>query len=418
MLELYYSDRRTLVDFRRGPLGRDFDRFAAHLNLMRYSPEYGRNVLGVACRFNAFLIDQKITHPRKISQKLIASFLDLHFVETPGSSRSTRPAKARRPLEMLWCYLTEVGVVKPPAPKPIRTPYSWVLDPYLQQFREECSPTELTLKRAKDSVTTFLEAIGKNASRARLRKLSATRVDSFIQQRLSNSAASLSGLGSPLRRFFRYCAAKGFMAADFSTLVPPVCRYRHSSLPKGLNDSALNKLVSSIDRSTPVGARDYAIMLLLMGYGIRGISAAALRLDDIDWQHSQIRIRAQKGGKEVVLPLLEAVGEALIAYFRLRVANSPYREVFLNVRAPFGPLNSMGISVIARRHLIRAGVHILGAGTRTFRHSWAIRALAHGSPMKAIADVLGHRYIDTTFIYAKADLETLRDVAMPWPEKK
>ena len=64
-----------------------------------------------------------------------------------------------------------------------------------------------------------------------------------------------------------------------------------------------------------------------------------------------------------------------------------------------------------------AGVKVAGGGSRTLRHSWAIRALAHNSPIKSIADVLGHRWIDTTFIYAKADLKTLREVPMPWPKK-
>jgi integrase/recombinase XerD len=95
----------------------------------------------------------------------------------------------------------------------------------------------------------------------------------------------------------------------------------------------------------------------------------------------------------------------------------PCRNLFLSVKAPYRPLDSLAISMIVRHHLKRAGIKIAGGGARTLRHSWAIRALAHDSPIKAIADVLGHRYIDTTFIYAKADLKALRKVALPWPEK-
>lgn len=77
----------------------------------------------------------------------------------------------------------------------------------------------------------------------------------------------------------------------------------------------------------------------------------------------------------------------------------------------------MAISRIIRDHMARAGVSLPGGGSRTLRHSWAIRALGHNTAIKSIADVLGHRCIDTTFIYAKADLNALREVAMPWPER-
>lgn len=98
-------------------------------------------------------------------------------------------------------------------------------------------------------------------------------------------------------------------------------------------------------------------------------------LDDLDWQHSRIRIRAQKGGKEVVLPLMQAVGEALIQYLQHRPGQIPCRKLFLSAKAPFRPLDSVAISMIVRRHLERAGVKTAGSGSRTLRHSWAIRAL-------------------------------------------
>jgi integrase/recombinase XerD len=152
------------------------------------------------------------------------------------------------------------------------------------------------------------------------------------------------------------------------------------------------------------------------------MASGAFRLLNCFWTIStgsilSIRIRAQKGGKEVLLPLMQAVGEALIQYLQHRPGQSPYRNVFLAIRAPYHKLNSEAISQIVHRNLKKAGVKVSGSGTRSFRHSWAIRALAHDSPIKSIADVLGHRYIDTTFIYAKADLNSLRQVAMPWPTK-
>jgi integrase/recombinase XerD len=183
-----------------------------------------------------------------------------------------------------------------------------------------------------------------------------------------------------------------------------------------MEDHALQRVLDAIPRDSAIGGRDYAIAVLMMAYGIRGISAAELLLDDIDWQHSRIRIRAKKGGKEVMLPLMPAVGEAIIEYLRRR-PESLFREVFLTAKAPFRPLSTLGVSDIIRRYMKGAGVKTSGTGSSTLRHSWAIRALAHDSPIKSIADALGHRYMDTTFIYAKADLKALREVALPWPKR-
>ncbi len=177
------------------------------------------------------------------------------------------------------------------------------------------------------------------------------------------------------------------------------------------------RVLGAIDKTTPNGARDYAIVLVLMGYGVRAISACRLVMEDLDWRQAKIRFRAQKGGKEVVVPLLDAVADAIIEWLRHRDPRTPHREVFLSAKAPHGPLGSMAISKVVQIYMQKAGVHQPGRGAHSLRHSWAIRALEHDQPIKAIADALGHRYIDTTYIYAKADLKTLRQVAMPWPRR-
>src|ERR1700676_1479002 len=276
--------------------------------------------------------------------------------------------------------------------------------------------SEVTVQRACVQVASFLEALRQRVRRNRFKDLHAETVESCIKEYLKSSRENLTSLTGTLRRFFRYCASHKYTRTDFSGLVPSVRHYRHASLPQGMEDSALERVLNAIDKDSPAGARDYAIALLMMAYGMRGISAAELLLDDIDWQPSRIRIRAQKGGKEVILPLLEAVGEAIVRYLPHRFAETSFREVFLSTKAPFRPLSSVAVSMIVRRYMREAGVKVSGSGTRTLRHSWAIRALAHNSPIKSIADVLGQRCIDTTFIYAKADLKTLREVSMPCPK--
>jgi integrase/recombinase XerD len=418
MLEYWYKEKRTLVDFRRGPLGPHFDGFAAYLKAKGYSRDWGKGILSKCCQFNAFLIERGIVACGQVSESLVEPFLDVYLVNTRTAGTYYSPKiVAQGVLKLLFRYLVEIKAVKPPKLVQTKKPYDWLLNPYLQHLRDECGFSAVTLQRARVQVGAFLETLGRKAERHRFKALRAEPVEGYLNRHLKDSPENLVSLGSALRRFFRYCAAGQYTHMDFSGLIPPVRRYRYASLPKGMEDSALERTLGAIDRDTPNGARDYAIMVLMMAYGLRGVSVAQLLLDDIDWPRARIRIRAQKGGKEVVLPLMDSVGDALIHYLRHRGNHSPFREMFLTVKAPFRPLNSLVISHLVRGYMRAAGIAQAGTGTRTLRHSWAIRALANDSPIKSIADVLGHRYIDTTFIYAKADLKTLRGVAMPWPKK-
>jgi site-specific recombinase XerD len=418
MLEYWYKEKRTLVDFRRGPLGPHFDAFAARLRAEDYSPDGAKTILSKCCQFNAYLIEHGVATCAQLTESLIEPFLELYLVHTRSAGTYYSPKiVARGALKRLFRYLVEIKAVMPPKPTLVRKPHDWLLHIYLQHLQDECGFSAVTLQRVRAQVGSFLDALGRAAARHRFKTLRAEAVESYLSRHLKDSPENLASLGGSLRRFFRYCAVHQYTRMDFSGLIPPVRRYRHAALPKGMEDSALERVLGAIDRDTPNGARDYAIMVLMMAYGLRGVSVAQLLLDDIDWQRSRIRIRAQKGGKEVVLPLMDAVGDALIHYLRHRCNQSPFREVFLTVKAPVRPLNSLVISHLVRGYMRATGMAQAGTGTRTLRHSWAIRALANDSPIKAIADMLGHRYIDTTFIYAKADLKTLREVAMPWPEK-
>jgi integrase/recombinase XerD len=368
--------------------------------------------------FQCVPIDQGVTKCAELSELLVNSFLDVYLQDVRTNSEYYSPRVVLRlALKHLLAYLIEINALQPPKPKPIKKSYSWILDPYLEHLRDECELHQVTIQRARRHIEAFLEALQQRAIQSRFKKLSAECVENHIKQQLKTSRENRASMTGSLRRFFRYCASRRLSCADFSGLLPPVRYYRHASLPKGLEDSVLERVLNAIPRDGAIGARDYAIAVLMMAYGIRGISAAELLLDDIDWQHSRIRVRAKKGGKEVMLPLMPAVGEAIIEYLRHRRSETPFREVFLTNKAPFRPLSTLAVSHIIRRHMKRAGVKRPCIGSSTLRHSWAIRALAHDSPIKSIADTLGHRYVDTTFIYAKADLKALREVALPWPKR-
>jgi site-specific recombinase XerD len=341
-------------------------------------------------------------------------FITACFAQNHSRARVFTEYFARRSIKHLFDYLIKIGAMKAPVVTPVKKLYSWMLDPYLRYLRDERQLTKRTIMQTETKLQAFLTSLKADVTRERMKTLPAYRIESHIKEHLKDSRENLICLAYTLRCFLRFCARQGYTNEDLSLVIPSIPRYRLSTIPKGIEESAIQKILSSIQRDSPDGSRDYAILLLLTAYGIRGQQVAQLLLDDIDWRRSTIRIRAAKGGKEVVLPLMDSVGEAIVTYLRHR-PESPYREVFLFKRAPYLPLNGLAISQMVQKVMRKAKVHIPHGGTNTFRHSWAIRALAHDSPMKAIADVLGHRCLDTTFIYAKADLKALRQVAMPWP---
>ena len=416
MLEYWYKERRTLVDFRRGLLGRYFDGFSAYLKEKQYAPTTAHHILGKGCLFNDFLIERKIADCSGISESLVEDFLDQYlndFRSTSiyGSMRGMCHGALKRLLE----YLREIKAIKPRETQPVPSAYRWMLDPYLRYLREVCQNAEVTIHRKRLMACAFLQGLGKSVTPAQMKALRPEIVEQYLVKHLKDSPENRRTLTATLRSLLRFCAERKLTTIDLSSVIPSVPSYRLASLPRGLEDSALQRMLKVVPRDTRVGARDYAIMLLMMAYGIRGKSAAALVLDDINWGRSTVCIRAQKGGKEVILPLLEAVGEAVVHYLRQRPPTS-VREVFVTVRAPASSLNGQMISKMIRAYMDKAGVRFPRGGSSMLRHSWAIRALAHDSPMKAIADVLGHRYLNTTFIYAKADLHMLKQVAMPWPK--
>jgi integrase len=195
--------------------------------------------------------------------------------------------------------------------------------------------------------------------------------------------------------------------------VPTLQAYRLATVPTGLGDEQIARVLEATADDGVAGARDRAILHLLATYGVRRGHVLALRLCDLDWEARTIRFSAHKGGKPVVHALTAAVARALAHYveqFRPRV---PFDEVFLQVRHPWIPMRPESLSEAVRRRLAQAGV---SGGPHAFRHSFATRLLRAGQPLKVIADLLGHRALSSAAIYAKADVRGLRRVAAEWPE--
>jgi integrase len=219
-----------------------------------------------------------------------------------------------------------------------------------------------------------------------------------------------------LRSFLSFYFLDGATATDLSRAVPPVRRWRLAPVPPLVTEEEVERVIAAADRSTPRGLRAFAILLLLARLGLRAGEVVALELDDIHWDVGEVVVRG-KGRLHSRLPLLDDVGEALALYLRDARGPSTSRRVFLRRIAPHGPLSGpTAVCVIAREALRYAGLRPVGrVGAHIFRHGLATQMIRRGASLAEISQVLRHRSITTTQLYAKVDFEGLRAVAMPWP---
>jgi integrase/recombinase XerD len=249
-----------------------------------------------------------------------------------------------------------------------------------------------------------------------LSRLSARDVVRFVKHQASHLHLKRAKLlTSALRSFLRYTRYRGEVTLDLAAAVPIVANWSMPSIPRAIGADQVRQLLSSINRCTAIGRRDYAILLLLARLGLRSGEVAFLDLDDIDWDAGQVSIRG-KGGQRTSLPLPVDVGKAIAAYLRHGRPRSTSRRMFLRGKAPIrGFLSQCAISSIVRHALRRAGIQAPTTGAHQFRHALATQMLRHGASLTEIGEVLRHRSPQTTMIYTKVDLKALRALALPWP---
>ena len=174
-------------------------------------------------------------------------------------------------------------------------------------------------------------------------------------------------------------------------------------------------MLASCNRKSAIGRRDYAILLLLARLGLRAGEVATLTLEDFDWEAGQLTVRG-KGDRNTQLPIPADVGKAIAAYLKDGHTRSKNRSVFLRAQAPaVGLKNSRSVGLIVEKALARAGINCRRKGAHQFRHTLATEMLRHGASLAEIGEVLRHRNPQTTAIYAKVDLASLRTLALPWP---
>lgn len=241
--------------------------------------------------------------------------------------------------------------------------------------------------------------------------------DFFTNQCQGYQPGTSQVVASSIRSYFRFRSVRyAEPVAAAIAAVPTAARWRLASLPEHLSQAELIQLMSAFEQDKPQRQRDYAIMHCLVDLGLRSCEVAALRLDDIDWKNGTLTIRAGKVNRADILPLPVITGQAIADYLSGSRPTTQSRAVFVRHRAPLDvPVNASVVRSVVRQAAARSGLASRLHGPHRLRHSVATRMLDGGATLKEIADVLRHRSLDTTSIYAKVDRTRLNAIAQPWP---
>jgi site-specific recombinase XerD len=377
----------------------------ANLMAQGYTPLSSRNLLYLTAHLSRWL-DEKGLRPIDLSEDRIEEFIARRR-EVGYTHHLTRCA-----LRPILEHLRGTGVVpmwEGAASEP--TPLDQLLHGYERYLVQERALVSTTVREYRDAARKFLSQRGE-CGLAAIGRMTAADVSSYI---VGESRRWCIGTAkhavTALRSLLRYLLLRGVIGVDLACAVPAVAGYRLSGLPKSLSDSEVERLLEGCDQNTFIGLRDLAVVLLMSRLGLRACEVARLNLDDIQWARAEMVVRG-KGGREDTLPLPRDVGKAMVRYIRRVRPSTICRAVFVTMTAPHRKLTSPGIQGIVKRAGRRIGLG--GLGSHRLRHTAASRMLGRGASLPEIAQVLRHRSLATTAIYAKVDRDALRPLCRPW----
>jgi integrase/recombinase XerD len=291
---------------------------------------------------------------------------------------------------------------------------SKLLSEYLDFLCNHRGLTKNTILFRKNDVTSFLNSLTLQNEMEDIGKVSAMQVYDYIIKTVKlMTRPNRKHLVVSIRSFLKFCHLKGYVQRDLTEAVPVIATPKLGSVPRGIPWESIEKLLAVPDRQTHGGRRTYAVLQLLITYGVRIGQVAKLRLQDINWREGSIYFQPSKRGNHLCFPLYPEVADAIIDYIRETRGKAHYPEVFLTLQKPIVIVSSNSLTTLMKRCCRNAGIL---SGAHAIRHAFATRLMEHDTPIKTIADLLGHKSISATFIYTKVDVKHLRLVAYEWPE--
>jgi integrase/recombinase XerD len=385
-----------------GPLGPFADGFAAYLTEQGHSlksvKEHRQRVRHLSRWMRSERLDVTQLTPRTMERFLAERRRQGYAVMI--SPRGSRP---------LLSYLAALGVLAPD--ERISTPTELLLEDFRSYLLDERGLRTKTASSYQRTARLFL-AERSEPLNDDLARLTGAEITAFVLHQSRRSMRSASHVVCALRALLAFLHVQGHIPRSLVSAVPSAAR-RRSSLPRGLDADQVALLLESCDRDGRVCRRDLAILKLLARLGLRAGEVAALQLDDLDWRAGETLVRG-KGARLERLPLPSDVGEAIVDYLREERPHTSCRALFLTSVAPLAPLSSAGVTAVVVRAGARAG--LAPVGPHRLRHTVATEMLRAGASLAEVGQVLRHRRLQTTAIYARVDRERLKTLALAWPE--
>lgn len=406
-METYFTNPETCVRLHEGPLGPYLDSYAAEIRAEGYTDHAAKLQIRLVADFSQWLAKHRIC-AQEITPDQVRPYLS-------ARARYRRPHR-RDPatLKRLLNLLRRQGLIPEPS-LPAATPATHLQEEFRCYLQQERALASATVIAYGSFVGEFLtERFG--AGPVDVSSLRAADVTGFVQRRAASlHSQRVQVMTTALRSFLRFARYRGDLTLDLAACVPAVANWSLSTVPRALPPDQVRRALSSCDRQTVVGRRDYAILLLLARLGLRAAEVATLTLEDLDWQAGVITVSG-KMGRPSQLPLPKDVGEAIAAYLQYGRPQAASRRVFLRGRAPVAGFKSQhAVGAVVKQALARAASNSPRKGAHQFRHGLACQMLRQGASLAEIGELLRHRSPQTTAIYAKVDLSSLRTLALPWP---
>jgi len=412
MLEQYFLRPTTVDRIRSNWLAPQIEQYVEWMHAQKYAEYSITHRIAILCHFADFARTHGVTDLASASS-LVEMFGDHWIAGSRCWNLETRP-KLRRDIcsiirQML--LLTTKGRVSRERGHP---PFQFQSEApgFLHYLTEERGMNTLTVARYLRYLNLFADYLARVEVKS-VRDLSPQLLSSFVVETAPkfapNTRRDLCGV---IRTFLRFLYRERIVAEDLSVTFEVPKLFRLSNVPRSITWGEVRRVLEAVDRRAVRGRRDYAILLMLVTYGLRACEVAKLTLDDIDWKHERLQIPDRKVGNCTAYPLAGVVAEALIEYLKNGRPETAERRFFLRVVAPQGPLGTGGVGASVALYLQKAGIKVHRAGSHTLRHTCVQRLIDAEFPLKTIGDYVGHRRSQSTEVYAKVAIETLREVAM------
>lgn len=425
MLRNYLRTPAGQARHRHSPIGPYLDGYCADLERQAFARATVHGDLKVTTAFGEYLqLCEK--RPADLSNGDITAFVRWYssIPRRFGPKRATAGGSLalveslRGSVRKLLRYLRSVEAVPPEEEWSATVPHAEVLNEYLEFLRVHRGFAPRTLALHARSSEALLRELGKGCPNFHLDDLTSQAVEDAVAGVLAASSGSRRSqiITSAADAFVRHLRMSGRVPVTCRPFLPRRRRYALAALPAALPWDQVEKALASIDRTSCQGRRDYAIFQMFATYGLRPSEVVALRLDDLNWRGGSLRVRQLKTRRELHLPLVEPVLEALIQYLRNGRPQDADRHVFQKMHAPRGPITRATAYCVVRKTLRRAGIKAAQYGPTLLRHARATSLVRQGQSLKVIGDLLGHRDPEATAIYCKLAVEDLRAVALEVPE--